>query len=202
MTAAGKHAGEYLKLAGFIRRYGKAALEQLMIVARSPELSPRSSGAGRLFDAVAALLGICDLNTFEGEAAMALESFTRQGIDDEYDVEFKSENEYTIVDFSPAIIAIINDVVSGTTKEAIATKFHNTVASVIRSMVKKARERQGMKDVALSGGTFQNQYLLNRVEKVLSLDGFNVFMNQNVPCNDACISLGQAYLVRERLKKY
>jgi hydrogenase maturation protein HypF len=68
-------------------------------------------------------------------------------------------------------------------------------------MVRELSEQYGLKDIALSGGTFQNLYILNRVIKVLSSDGMNVFMNQQVPCNDACISLGQAYLVRERLKK-
>jgi hydrogenase maturation protein HypF len=62
-------------------------------------------------------------------------------------------------------------------------------------------ERHRLRDVALSGGTFQNLYILNQVIKVLSRDGMNVIMNHKVPCNDACISLGQAYLIRERLRK-
>jgi hydrogenase maturation protein HypF len=83
----------------------------------------------------------------------------------------------------------------------IAAKFHNTVISVVRTMVTELSEQFGIKDVVLSGGTFQNLYILNRVITTLSQDGMNVFTNKNVPCNDACISLGQAYLVRERLKK-
>ena len=70
-----------------------------MKVASSREFSPLASGAGRLFDAVAALLGICDRNTFEGEAAMALEALAREGIEDEYPVELMSENGYTVVTF-------------------------------------------------------------------------------------------------------
>jgi hydrogenase maturation protein HypF len=68
-------------------------------------------------------------------------------------------------------------------------------------MVRGLREQYGLRDVALSGGTFQNLYLLNRTERLLRSDGMNVFTNQQVPCNDACISLGQAYIIRERLKK-
>jgi hydrogenase maturation protein HypF len=172
-----------------------------MLIAPSREFSPLSSGAGRLFDAVSALIGVCDCNTFEGEAAMALESLTQEGIEDEYAVLLKLENGYTVIDYSPAFKMMIDDVDQNVANEIIATKFHNTVASVVRSMVRRLHDKTGLNVVALSGGTFQNRYLLNRLTLALCRDGFTVMTNQNVPCNDACISLGQAYLVRERLKK-
>ncbi len=200
MDAAGDKAGDCLERIGLTQKYGGETIEKLMIVARSREFSPLSSGAGRLFDAVSALLGICDRNTFEGEAAMALEAIAQEGIDDEYHVEFKKENGYTVIDFASMVLAIINDLGKKLTREMVAARFHNTVVSVIRTMVRGLSEQCGLKDVALSGGTFQNQYVLGRVITALSLDGMNVFTNQNVPCNDACISLGQAYIVRERLK--
>jgi hydrogenase maturation protein HypF len=201
MAAAGEKTGEELSRAGFVKRYGKETVGQIMTVARAPEFSPLSSGAGRLFDAVSALVGVCDRNTFEGEAAMALESLTEEGIEDEYPVEFNSKNGYTIVDFSPTFIAIIEDMSRSVPQGLIATRFHNTVASVVRSMVDRIHETTGFKSVALSGGTFQNRYLLNRVWNTLSSEGLTVMTNQSVPCNDGCISLGQAYLIRERLKK-
>ena len=201
MDAAGDKAWEYLMTAGFVQRYGKETIDQIMIVARSREFSPLSSGAGRLFDAVSALLGICDQNTFEGEAAMALESFTRGDIKDEYQVEFLAKNRYTVIDFSPSIIGLISDMNKAVAKEIMATKFHNTVASAIKTMITSVSEQYGLRDVALSGGTFQNLYLSERVRNLLSRDGLNVYLNQKVPCNDACISLGQAYLVRERMKR-
>jgi hydrogenase maturation protein HypF len=201
MDAAGDKACDWLERTGFVKKYGRDNIEMLMIVARSRELSPLASGAGRLFDAVSALLGICDRNTFEGEAAMALEAVAQEGIDDKYNVEFKKENGYTVIDFSPLMLTIINDLVQGSAVEIIAAKFHNTVISVIREMIRELSELYGLTTVALSGGTFQNLYMLNRVIKALSLDGMNIFMNRKVPCNDACISLGQAYIVRERLKQ-
>jgi len=201
MDAAGDKSREYLESTGFTKKYGSEAIEKLIIIARSREFSPLASGAGRLFDAVSALLGVCDRNTFEGEAAMSLEALVQEGIDDEYRVEFKKENGYTIIDFSTMILAIIADLDAKTTREIISTRFHNTVVSVIRAMVRGLREQYGLRDVALSGGTFQNLYLLNRTERLLQSDGMNVITNQQVPCNDACISLGQAYIVRERLKK-
>jgi hydrogenase maturation protein HypF len=201
MDAAGDKPREYLESTGFTKKYGSEAIEKLIIIARSREFSPLASGAGRLFDAVSALLGVCDRNTFEGEAAMSLEALVQEGIDDEYRVEFKKDNGYTIIDFSTMILAIIADLDAKTTREIISTRFHNTVVSVIRAMVRGLREQYGLRDVALSGGTFQNLYLLNRTERLLQSDGMNVITNQQVPCNDACISLGQAYIVRERLKK-
>jgi len=201
IEAKGSDAGKTLKEIGFIEKYGTKEMEQLMIIARSRDFSPLSSGAGRLFDAVSALIGVCDHNTFEGEAAMALESLTREGIDGEYVVELKLENSYTVLDFSGTIGGILRDMNRNISKKEIATKFHNTIASIIRTMVRRLREAYGISDVALSGGTFQNLYLLNRTIRLLSQDGMNVYRNEKVPCNDACISLGQAYLVRERLKK-
>jgi hydrogenase maturation protein HypF len=201
IDATGDKAWEYFDKIGFIQKYGKDTLGKVVMVARSRELSPLASGAGRLFDAVSALLGICDRNTFEGEAAMALESLTRDGIEDEYPVELKRENRYTVVNFHPTIIGMINDIAQAVRKEIISTQFHNTVASVIRTMIRQLNDDYGLNEVVLSGGTFQNLYLLNRTVDKLSSDGMNVFINQKVPCNDGGISLGQAYLVRERLKR-
>jgi len=201
MDAYAEKAWGLLEAVGFVRRYGRGEIEKLMQVARAKELSPLSSGAGRLFDAVSALLGICDRNTFEGEAAMALEACTRENIEDEYPVEWVLEKGYTVVDFRPAIIALINDITHALPREITATKFHNTVAMVIQAMVRRLSSAYGVRDVVLSGGTFQNQYLLSRAMRLLSFDNMNVFTNQKVPCNDGGISLGQAYLVRERIKK-
>ncbi len=201
VDAAGERAGNFLSKVGFQKKYGSKTLEDVMLVARSRELSPLASGAGRLFDAVSALLGLCDRNTFEGEAAMTLESFTCEGIEQEYPVEFMQEKGYTVVNFNPAIIAMIGDISQTVGNAVIATKFHNTVCSVIRAMVRSLSNRYKISKVALSGGTFQNLYLLNRTVRLLLSDGMQVFINQKVPCNDGGISLGQAYLVRERLKK-
>jgi hydrogenase maturation protein HypF len=201
LEATGNEAPEYLEKTGFQQRYGKASIEQLIKVARSRELSPLSSGAGRLFDAVSALLGLCSVNTFEGEAAMALESHVVGHVDGQYPVEFTKENGYTVVDFSRTITGIIQDRIKGQDAKFIATKFHNTVASVIKTVVAALSAEQGIMDVALSGGTFQNLYLLNRTERLLRAHGMNVFVNHKMPSNDGGISLGQAYIVRERLRR-
>ena len=200
INAGGDDAWSLLAATGFIEKYGKKNLEQIKIIACSSELSPLSSGAGRLFDAVSAMIGVCDINTFEGEAAMALESSAQEGIPDVYPIELKPGNDCTIVDFSPAILAIAREL-GQIPKEIIAAKFHNTVARAILTMTTQMAGQYGICDIALSGGTFQNRYLMNMVTTGLSDLGLNVFVNRKVPCNDACISLGQAYLIRERLKR-
>ncbi len=201
VDAEGERAGSVLNDIGFTKKYGKDTLNKIMTITGSRDFSPLSSGAGRLFDAVSAILGLCDRNTFEGEAAMALESMTREDVSDQYIVEMKQEKGYTIADYSPAVHGIIRDMGRKMPTDQIATRFHNTVAQTIRSMVRRIRDQTGIMDVAISGGTFQNRYLLNSVSAMLAQDNMNVHTNRKVPCNDACISLGQAYLVRERLKK-
>ncbi len=201
MSAAQDDTLHHLAAAGFVQKYSAETIQKIMLIARSRELSPLSSGAGRLFESISALLGICDSNTFEGEAAIALESFTRGGIEEEYEVAFREENSYSVIDFSPAILSIVKDKASDLKKESIATKFHNTVASAIQRMTRQLSRARGLSTVALTGGTFQNRYLLERTVRLLVSDGMNVFINHQVPTNDACISLGQAYLIRERIKR-
>jgi hydrogenase maturation protein HypF len=200
LEADGANAMASFEKIGFVQKYGRDTIQQLMLVCRSQELSPLASGAGRLFEAVSALLGICDKNTFEGEAAIALESFTREGIDDAYEVALQEKNGYSVVHFAPLFQQLVQDLLQGVAREIIATKFHTTMARSIQTMVRSLSSTYGIRDVALSGGTFQNQYLLNKTTKLLAADNMAVFMNHQVPCNDACISLGQAYLIRERLK--
>ena len=201
MHAAPDEALENLMKLSFVQKYGREIIEKLMLVVKSQELSPLASGAGRLFDAVSAILGVCDKNTYEGEAAMSLESCTREGIEGEYGVAFTVKNSYSVIDFSPAIREIMRDVSLNTAKEIIATKFHNSVAAVIRKMVRHLSRERELSSVVLTGGTFQNRYLLHRTLRLLSSDGMTVMTNHQVPPNDACISLGQAYLIRERLKR-
>jgi hydrogenase maturation protein HypF len=200
LDAAGDEVMDYLEPLGFIDRYGRENIERVVKVCRAGDLAPLSSGAGRLFDAVSALIGLCDRNTYEGEAAIALEALIREGMDEDYPVNIVADRTM-VIDFSPAVLAIVNDCAAGRDRREIATRFHNTVASVILRVVMRIGELHRMKDAALSGGTFQNRYLLDRTGALLQAAGMNVHTNKAVPCNDACISLGQAYLVRERMKR-
>jgi len=199
VDAAGDEAMDYLGKIGFMEKYGRERIEKIVKIAGSRELSPQSSGAGRLFDAVAALTGVCDTNTFEGEAAIALESLVLEGVEDDYPVNIVL-GKAMLIDFSQTIFGIVNDRMSGVEKHQISTKFHNTVSNVILRTVARLRETFMLNEVVLTGGTFQNLYLLERTTRMLAASGMKVLVNEMVPCNDACISLGQAYLIRERIK--
>jgi hydrogenase maturation protein HypF len=200
-SAVGKDdTPEWLERIGFMERYGKKPIEDLLKILEISDFSPLSSGAGRLFDAVSAMLGICDLNTFEGEAAMALETVALEEEDRTYpvDISFKAPME---VDFSFALMGIINDMLSGTGKDVIAAKFHNTVAEAVYRVVIKIAQLNVIDQVALSGGVFQNDFLLDRLAYTLKAAGLKVYTNELVPVNDGGISLGQACILRERLKE-
>jgi hydrogenase maturation protein HypF len=197
--AIGEEVWDYLRPTGFIDKHGKEKIENVLKVAGLREFSPLSSGAGRLFDAVSALIGICDRNTFEGEAAMALESAAREDVEDDYPVDI-SFREVMGIDFGATFLAILTDLEKGVDKRVIASKFHNTVAVAVARTVLKLSLMHNLKKAVLSGGVFQNAYLLNRVETWLRAEGMQVFVNELVPCNDAGISLGQAYVLRERIK--
>jgi hydrogenase maturation protein HypF len=197
--AYGDEVMRYLAPTEFARRYGEEKIAAILGISGNRAFSPLSSGAGRLFDAVSALLGICDLNTYEGEASVALEAVAAEGINDEYmpDICFGSAVD---VDFSHVIRGIVDDIRKKVDRSIIAARFHNTVAAATIRVVIKLSIMNNITKVALSGGVFQNQYLFRKVCEGLCASGLTVFFNESVPCNDAGISLGQAYLAREIMK--
>lgn len=196
---AGEEAIHYLNAINFVGRYGLERIMNVLAIIDKNIFSPSTSSCGRLFDSVSAILGICDINTFEGEAAIALESYTVDDISDDYpvDIIFKDIME---IDFSMTIFRIVQDIEQGINKNIIATKFHNTVIEAMARVVEKLSVNNRVNDVILSGGVFQNMYLLKNTVSRLKSSGMNVYINERVPSNDAGISLGQAYIVRERIK--
>jgi hydrogenase maturation protein HypF len=204
VEAEGGDAFERLAALGFSERYGADLVKRVMQLIPLRQFSPLSSGAGRLFDAVSALLGLCDRNSFEGEAAIALESLVTAGVEEEYPVDIRVDiamKRGMLVDFSYAMTGVVEEYLRGVERSTIATRFHNTVSGVIVRVAKAIAGTHGVNDVALSGGTFQNLYLLERTVRALTLEGLNVYTNAKVPCNDAGISLGQAYLCRAQLRE-
>ena len=198
--AAGEAVIPYLKSIGFIKRYGAQQIDTLLKVIGNRQFSPLSSGAGRLFDAISAMIGVCDQNTFEGEAAIALEAAAVPGIMQDYPVDIKFR-ETMEVDFSHTVLGIIKDMVKGEEKGVISSKFHNTIITAIQRVVEKLSSLHQIKGVVLCGGVFQNMYLLERAINGLESAGMSVFIHDKVPTNDAGISLGQAYIIRERIKE-
>ena len=196
--AFGKDLMQFLEPTGFIEKYGDKKISDILLVADKRNFSPLSSGAGRLFDAVSALIGICDLNTFEGESSIALESRVVKGIDEDYPVDIHL-GDLIEIDFSHTFIALVADLSMNIDRGIMSAKFHNTVAMAIIRVVLKLSLMNNIKSVALSGGVFQNLYLFEKVADGLREEGLTVYANEKVPCNDAGISLGQVFLAREMM---
>jgi hydrogenase maturation protein HypF len=154
-----------------------------------------TSSCGRLFDAVAALLGITSQVTFEGQAAIALEAAAARGIEQRYD--FETAGDPIELDFRPMIAAIVKDLSRGRHVSEISACFHNTLSAAIGEVCSRIG---GPNRVCLSGGTFQNLYLLGRTVVELRRRGFVVFLHAQVPANDGGLSLGQAMIANQRLR--
>ncbi|NEP45389.1 MAG: carbamoyltransferase HypF, partial [Okeania sp. SIO2H7] len=147
--------------------------------------SPTTSSAGRLFDAVSALIGIKQVISFEGQGAMELE-FAVEKNEDKYGFEIVSKNSLFDVDWEPMVLEIIEDKKRGV-EGAIAAKFHNTLVAIIVEVAKMV----GREKVVLSGGCFQNKYLTEKTVEVLQRENFRPYWHQRVPPNDGGIALGQ-----------
>jgi len=154
--------------------------------------SPLTSSCGRLFDAVSSLIGIRDEISYEGQAAMELESFCASGVKERYKFSIYKEGEEFIIDPQEIFMDIIEDLKKGIDKKVMAAKFHNTVAEFTVNLCCKIRKRTNLNKVTLSGGVFQNRYLIEKIISLLEKDDFQVYIQRKVPPNDGGISLGQA----------
>lgn len=172
--------------------------------------SPRTSSMGRLFDAAAAVLGICDKATYEGEPAIELEAAAWRALDNEI-AHFPDDNaDYFasgpswldgpyVLDQKALFEALLGGIEAGAPANRLALDFHVAVA---RSSARIAREicaREGIDTVALSGGVFMNRLLLQLLTRKLKDAGLTVLIPQTVPVNDGCIAYGQAAVARTRL---
>jgi hydrogenase maturation protein HypF len=159
-----------------------------------------TSSCGRLFDAVAALLGIASEATFEGQAAIALEAAAERGIEERYGFEI-GEGEPMVLDFRPAIAAMVENLSRSRSAGEISACFHNTLSAAIGEVCARIGKTDGLDRVCLSGGSFQNLYLLGRTVVELRHRGFGVFLHSQVPANDGGLSLGQAMIANQRLRE-
>ena len=172
--------------------------------------SPRTSSMGRLFDAAAAILGICDKATYEGEPAIELEAAAWRALSSEsacpagniagFSVTESSRPDACHVLNSRSLIeALLEGTRAGTAAYRLALDFHIAIA---RSSARIAREicaREGIDTVALSGGVFMNRLLLQLLTRELKSMGLTVLIPQTVPVNDGCIAYGQAAVASARL---
>jgi hydrogenase maturation protein HypF len=165
--------------------------ERVTALGRSGVASPMTSSAGRLFDAVAAILDVRDTITYEGQAAVELEQLADPSERGAYPAAVTPGAPFRIAG-TDLVRAVADDLRGGVAAATAAARFHNGVAAAIAAACAAARERSGLGTVALSGGVFQNLLLLERTVTVLEAAGFRVLRHGRVPPNDGGISLGQA----------
>ncbi len=177
----------------FVKNLEKKKTDIIEKMIRSKINSPLVSSAGRLFDAVAAILNICPVATFQAEAPMRLESLVRPDVPESYPVLIDD-----VISFEPMIREIILDLIKKRSSELISTKFHNTVVSAIFETVRKISEKNKLDKVVISGGTFQNRYLVEQLSKNLTKAGFKLYLNEKIPPNDGGIALGQLAIAAKR----
>jgi hydrogenase maturation protein HypF len=158
------------------------------------ELAPPTSSAGRLFDAVSALLGIRDEVTYEGQAAIELEYAADPTEAGTYPVPYVDGQLHV----SALVRALADDLLTGVPVPVLAARFHNSLANAVLTVAEHLRAEHGLDTVALSGGVFQNVLLLSRCLDRLEPAGFTVLTHRQVPPNDGGISLGQSAYYAER----
>ncbi len=171
--------------------------QQVLAVAAAGVNSPLTSSAGRLFDAVSALLGVRDTANYEGQAAIELEQIADEGEHDGYRATLTDTEPFAIAGVE-LVRAVVEDLRSGVAPPVIAASFHRGVALAIVAACERARTRTGLSVVALSGGVFQNVLLTRLVSEGLDAAGFSVLTHERVPPNDGGISLGQVVVAAAR----
>jgi len=170
-------------------------------VARAGVSAPLTSSAGRLFDAVAAVLGVRDVVSYEGQAAIELEQLADPAEADGYPIEVEQATggaSGLLIRGTELIRAVVADAAAGTPGPVVASRFHNGLAQVVVEVCRRVRAERGLGAVALSGGVFQNLLLLERTVAGLEAAGFAVLLHGRVPPNDGGISLGQAAVAGAR----
>jgi len=168
-----------------------ASAEQLDVIRRQIEggvNAPPTSSMGRLFDAVAALIGVRQEVNYEAQAAIELEAL----VDPDESGAYPFDIGDGLIDPAPMLRALLADLRNGVSAGAMAVRFHNGLAAMVGAACRTLREQFGVAQVALSGGVWQNMVLLGRTVPLLRGDGFEVYLHRQVPANDGGLALGQA----------
>jgi len=165
--------------------------------------SLETSSMGRLFDAVSSLLGLRNVVNYEGQAAIELETIIDHGCLQGYAFELAAGGDGASVIKAEAVIRqAVEDLLERRSPQEVSAKFHLGVVQLISEIACRVRDERRLNRVALSGGVFQNMFLLEHVCRRLRADGFEVFTHSRVPTNDGGISLGQAAVANARLKRF
>ncbi|VAX06002.1 [NiFe] hydrogenase metallocenter assembly protein HypF [hydrothermal vent metagenome] len=159
--------------------------------------SPPASSAGRLFDAVAAALGLCrESISFEGQAAIELEALAAHEFEQQAEYAYGFAQQNDVLNWTPLWSALLNDLATGITVAKIAARFHHGIAAAVATTARRLCQQHKIQTVVLSGGVFQNRLLLERSSQLLRQQNFQVLSASAIPANDGGISLGQAVIAQ------
>jgi hydrogenase maturation protein HypF len=164
---------------------------------------PPASSAGRLFDAAAALLGLCEQASYEAQGAIRLEAVADLAVRRRYSYSIRAEatQGVPVLDFGPAFVELAAEARRGVAAAEISAAFHNTIVAGCADLAARLAEEREVRDIVLSGGVFQNRMILARLTEELRNRGLSVYSNTMVPANDAGLSLGQAAVALARWEK-
>lgn len=164
--------------------------------------SPLTSSCGRLFDAVAALLGVCGIVSYEGQAAIELEALAeRSDAAGGYPFSISPVDDIREIDWRPLFAALVDELRGESPKPAQARRFHRSLADAAAELCSQVRDETGLDRVVLSGGVFQNRLLTEMLTESLESAGFRVYQHRLVPPNDGGVALGQAVIAGTIMKR-
>ncbi len=158
-----------------------------------------TSSLGRLFDGISVLLAWRETTHYEGQPAIEMETWADENEKGKYPFEIKGGNDILIIHPELIILGVVEDLLKKHRKSTIAAKFHNTIAQMTHDICVKLRKEYDLNMVCLSGGVFQNVFLLNQTYRFLTKSKFKVYTHHQVPPNDGGISLGQAVIANRRI---
>jgi hydrogenase maturation protein HypF len=176
------------------------AAKLLLLAGERGVNAPLASSMGRLFDAVAAMTGIRMQTTYEGQAAIELQQVMDETAEGIYHFAVFKKDDMLLFDWRPLICEIYHDLQVAVTPGVISMRFHRAVIELLTQVAVMVRKQNGSNTVVLSGGVFQNDYLLEYGTDALKQKGFTVYSNEMIPMNDGGICFGQAAVASYRMR--
>jgi len=184
----------------FVRNINRNKIEIMIKMIQKKINSPQTSSLGRLFDGIAALIGVRTLAAFEGQAAMELEMLANWPVRQGYEYCWTSRDHH-ILSLEPIVTGVVSDIENGVSPAEISGKFHYTLTRMFAKICCFIRKEANINTIALSGGSFQNNLLLTGLIENLNKFGFKVLSHRLLPPNDGNISLGQAMVAAALYRK-
>ena len=198
-----QHFGrEFLSLPiDFIRQLNREKTETLLQMINHRVNAPLTSSCGRLFDAIAAIAGVRSIVNYEAQAAIELEMVMDDAPDETfYELQIVPDKAVDVITTKHLFEAVVKDIADGASASLVSKRFHNGLVQAFTRVAGRIRKRTSLERVCLSGGTFHNSYLLEKLTAQLSASGFEVFTHAEVPAGDGGLSLGQALVAAHQIR--